>query len=251
MTKSIKVINCSISLNTKNNAEEYAAAVLRDWYKRNSANQTKSQFSVYLNDFHKDIYLSGLFVYLLSPRLCKGLCNTLGYDSVNTKTLEHVFASCGISLNLPTKAEETEKTSLEQYIKNIELLMKTELVGLSSSMDQLMTQTTTISNQQREISSYVKENNQLNLEAVVNLIKNLESNVQALANASPKTAVPDGSSTDISAISLTLKQIQSQISSLHNVIANGINTNEINSKPADFVDDSLQKAKKIKSKKIW
>ena len=248
MTKSIKVINCSISLNTKNSSEEYAAAVLRDWYKRASANQPKSQLSVFLGDFHKDVYLSGLFIYLLSPRLCKGLCNTIGYDSVNMATLKHIFASCGLSIDEQEKSNGDNTRTLEQYIKNIELLMKTELVGISSSMEQLTNQTAQISNQQREINHYVKDNKPTELQEIIHLIEKLNTSIDGYSSNNDNMLKPVDLPSELVSIPATLKTIQSQLASLHSAI-NNLSPLTDNVKP--MVNDSLQKAKKIKSKKIW
>lgn len=253
MTKSIKVINCSISLNVKNNSEEYAAAVLRDWYKKAMVNQPKMEFTALLNDFHKDIYLSGLYVYLLSPRLCKGLCNTIGYDSVNINTLKHVFASCGFELEDQKTTQTQNNCNLEQYVKNIELLMKTELVGISSSMEQLANQTATICNQQRDIKSHMTEVSSLNIAEIINSLANLEKTVNTLSTTY-STVTPMSIPTELSAMPDTLKNIQSQINTLQltiNSIGVVENPATLNSHLLELVDDKLKKAKKIKSKKIW
>ncbi|WP_421207810.1 hypothetical protein [Aeromonas enteropelogenes] len=85
-------------------SDRYAVGVLQNWYQRARKIQDGSEeFDFSKSRFHKDIYLSGMFMYVLAPNLCKAIANALGPEQVSMTTLRHAFASCGFSLG----AEDT------------------------------------------------------------------------------------------------------------------------------------------------
>ena len=80
-------------------SDRYAAGVLQSWYQRARKIQDDvEEFDFSKSRFHKDIYLSGMFMYVLAPSLCKAVANAFGPEQVNFETLRHVFASCGFAL---------------------------------------------------------------------------------------------------------------------------------------------------------
>jgi len=80
-------------------SDRYAAGILQSWYQRARKIQDDvEEFDFSRSRFHKDIYLSGMFLYVLAPSLCKAVANAFGPEQVNLATLRHVFASCGFDL---------------------------------------------------------------------------------------------------------------------------------------------------------
>ncbi|MFM7967235.1 hypothetical protein ACF2JD_02215 [Aeromonas sp. A-5] len=80
-------------------SDRYAAGVLQSWYQRARKIQDDvEEFDFSKSRFHKDIYLSGMFMYVLAPNLCKAIANALGPEQVSMTTLRHAFASCGFNL---------------------------------------------------------------------------------------------------------------------------------------------------------
>ncbi|WP_232790141.1 hypothetical protein [Aeromonas sobria] len=80
-------------------SDRYAVGVLQNWYQRARKIQDSSEeFDFSRSRFHKDIYLSGMFMYVLAPNLCKAIANALGPEQVSMTTLRHAFASCGFNL---------------------------------------------------------------------------------------------------------------------------------------------------------
>lgn len=80
-------------------SDRYAVGVLQNWYQRARKIQDGAeQFDFSKSRFHKDIYLSGMFMYVLAPNLCKVIANALGPEQVSLTTLRHAFASCGFNL---------------------------------------------------------------------------------------------------------------------------------------------------------
>ncbi|PKQ79842.1 hypothetical protein AOX56_13090 [Aeromonas sobria] len=72
---------------------------MQNWYQRARKIQDSSEeFDFSRSRFHKDIYLSGMFMYVLAPNLCKAIANALGPEQVSMTTLRHAFASCGFNL---------------------------------------------------------------------------------------------------------------------------------------------------------
>ena len=55
------------------------------------------EFDFSKSRFHKDIYLSGMFLYVLAPA-CARDGQRLRPEQVNLATLRHVFAGCGFDL---------------------------------------------------------------------------------------------------------------------------------------------------------
>ncbi|MDM5129859.1 hypothetical protein OB962_02425 [Aeromonas piscicola] len=80
-------------------SDRYAVGVLQNWYQRARKIQDGAEeFDFSKSRFHKDIYLSGMFMYVLAPNLCKAIANALGPEQVSLTTLRHAFASCGFNL---------------------------------------------------------------------------------------------------------------------------------------------------------
>jgi hypothetical protein len=80
-------------------SDRYAVGVLQNWYQRARKIQDGTEeFDFSKSRFHKDIYLSGMFMYVLAPNLCKAIANALGPEQVSMTTLRHAFASCGFNL---------------------------------------------------------------------------------------------------------------------------------------------------------
>lgn len=80
-------------------SDRYAVGVLQNWYQRaRKIQEGTEEFDFSKSRFHKDIYLSGMFMYVLAPNLCKAIANALGPEQVSMTTLRHAFASCGFNL---------------------------------------------------------------------------------------------------------------------------------------------------------
>lgn len=89
-------------------SDRYAVGVLQNWYQRARKIQDGAdEFDFSKSRFHKDIYLSGMFMYVLAPNLCKVIANALGPEQVSMTTLRHAFASCGFNLgeDVPTMTD--------------------------------------------------------------------------------------------------------------------------------------------------
>ena len=101
-------------------SDRYAAGVLQSWYQRARKIQDGvEEFDFSKSRFHKDIYLSGMFMYVLAPSLCKAVANAFGPEQVNFETLRHVFASCGFALGPGTDAPALTDTMIDQIVARL------------------------------------------------------------------------------------------------------------------------------------
>ncbi|MGY3942596.1 hypothetical protein [Aeromonas tecta] len=98
-------------------SDRYAVGVLQNWYQRARKIQDGAeQFDFSKSRFHKDIYLSGMFMYVLAPNLCKVIANALGPEQVSLTTLRHAFASCGFNLG---EGSETAPSVTDEMVDQI------------------------------------------------------------------------------------------------------------------------------------
>ncbi|WP_421199779.1 hypothetical protein [Aeromonas enteropelogenes] len=103
-------------------SDRYAVGVLQNWYQRARKIQDGSEaFDFSKSRFHKDIYLSGMFMYVLSPNLCKVIANALGPEQVSITTLRHAFASCGFSQG--PDASLTPDTLIDEIVERLTPLL--------------------------------------------------------------------------------------------------------------------------------
>lgn len=102
-------------------SDRYAVGVLQNWYQRARKIQDGSEeFDFSKSRFHKDIYLSGMFMYVLAPNLCKAIANALGPEQVSMTTLRHAFASCGFNLGEgSTPAQPAADVMVEQIVARL------------------------------------------------------------------------------------------------------------------------------------
>ncbi|MEG0006716.1 MAG: hypothetical protein RR721_15790 [Aeromonas sp.] len=96
-------------------SDRYAAGVLQSWYQRARKIQDGvEEFDFSKSRFHKDIYLSGMFMYVLAPSLCKAVANAFGPEQVSLATLRHAFASCGFDLGQGSDAPALTDAMIDQ-----------------------------------------------------------------------------------------------------------------------------------------
>jgi hypothetical protein len=98
-------------------SDRYAVGVLQNWYQRARKIQDGAEeFDFSKSRFHKDIYLSGMFMYVLAPNLCKAVANALGPEQVSLMTLRHAFASCGFTLGEGSEASPSAGDAMVDQI---------------------------------------------------------------------------------------------------------------------------------------
>lgn len=102
-------------------SDRYAVRVLQNWYQRaRKIQEGTEEFDFSKSRFHKDIYLSGMFMYVLAPNLCKAIANALGSEQVSMTTLRHAFASCGFNLGeVAGEAQPTADVMINEIVARL------------------------------------------------------------------------------------------------------------------------------------
>ena len=92
-------LNLALYLNPETSeADRFAVGALRDWYdkaKRSHTDRTSLEMVVRL--FHRDIYLAGLYVHLLNPRLSRSLSVALDSENLTATAFWRQLHACGLS----------------------------------------------------------------------------------------------------------------------------------------------------------
>lgn len=92
-------LNLALYLNPETSeADRFAVGALREWYdkaKRSHADRTSLEMVVRL--FHRDIYLAGLYVHLLNPRLSRSLSVALDTENLTPTAFWRQLHACGLS----------------------------------------------------------------------------------------------------------------------------------------------------------
>ncbi|MCS3832883.1 hypothetical protein HNP10_001621 [Aeromonas veronii] len=102
-------------------SDRYAVGVLQNWYQRaRKIQEGTEEFDFSKSRFHKDIYLSGMFMYVLAPNLCKAIANALGPEQVSMTTLRHAFASCGFNLGeVASEAQPVADVMIDEIVARL------------------------------------------------------------------------------------------------------------------------------------
>jgi hypothetical protein len=92
-------LNLALYLNPETSeADHFAVGALREWYekaKRSHSDRTSLEMVVRL--FHRDIYLAGLYIHLLNPRLSRSLSVALDSESLTPTAFWRQLHACGLS----------------------------------------------------------------------------------------------------------------------------------------------------------
>lgn len=144
MSNQHKRVNFSIFLDPINSkSDRYAYSLLGKWVKERKALATDPMAAAKLHHrvhMHKDIYLAGVYLYLLSPHLCEQLTASLSEETVNLETLKHHLSECGFhadnksASSLETQCLDTLKALFDPALLQQELEdIKAQLADLSKS----------------------------------------------------------------------------------------------------------------------
>ncbi|MCQ1060911.1 hypothetical protein ACQKPX_12705 [Photobacterium sp. DNB23_23_1] len=124
MAERLKRINYSIYLDPLNNpADLYASKVLHQWaddFTRLKAESAEENGLALLNarNVQKQVYLSGLFMHLLSPDLSQQLSLQVTESQVSELTLENTLQGLGFLVkNSPQEFNQEAQTALFEALK--------------------------------------------------------------------------------------------------------------------------------------
>ncbi|MGF1757505.1 hypothetical protein L4D76_06075 [Photobacterium sagamiensis] len=133
----LKRVNYSIYLDPVNsNTDRYAVGVMQNWAKERKDMMSDPSASVALHyslHMHKNIYLSGMFLYLLSPVISNGLAGSLSEDNIKMETLKQQLENCGLAL--PSSASSSPAIDTHALIS--ELKAAVDMKPLMAEIQQL------------------------------------------------------------------------------------------------------------------
>ena len=135
-------LNLALYLNPETSeADRFAVGALREWYdkaKRSHPDRTSLEMVVRL--FHRDIYLAGLYVHLLNPRLSRSLSVALDSENLTSTAFWRQLHACGLSDDgsEASTAEETlfspsQLTQLQQLLAE----QNAHIVAVQQELQQL------------------------------------------------------------------------------------------------------------------
>lgn len=139
MTNQLKRVNCSLFLDPVNSdADRYAVGIMQRWVEeRRQLVETPSAGKELHHNLHrhKDIYLSGLFLHLLSPALTSQLSATLSENTIHMETLAQKLKMCGLVLPNPeADAASAQALQAQQAQQHQQELLREELARFQQSM---------------------------------------------------------------------------------------------------------------------
>lgn len=97
MSNPVREIQLSLQLDPEQESDRQALAALKQWYQRAKIiNSDNDSFDFFKLRLHKNIYLSGLFLCLLEPKLIKCLSRHLQEQQLTGEFLHRALAEHGI-----------------------------------------------------------------------------------------------------------------------------------------------------------
>lgn len=140
MTNQLKRVNCSLFLDPVNSeADRYAVSIMQRWVEeRRLLVETPSAGKELHHNLHrhKDIYLSGLFLHILSPALTSQLSAVLSEQSIHMDTLAKKLKMCGLVLpgQATTAVAAESQTGLSDELARFQQSVSTQLDSLHSAV---------------------------------------------------------------------------------------------------------------------
>ncbi len=92
-------LNLALYLNPEtSDADRFAVGALREWYDKAKRSHTdRISLEMVVRLFHRDIYLAGLYVHLLNPRLSRSLSVALDSENLTSTAFWRHLHACGLS----------------------------------------------------------------------------------------------------------------------------------------------------------
>lgn len=218
----------------------YAITSLRQWQQTEKERDDQADTALQRrNRFHRNLYLSGLFLHELAPQLPSMLAQMLQQDKVNCKTLASQVRAVG----LPLENANTRALTEPQWQKLTALLE-------SASLAEAPVQTPV------ETASFTT--NELALEQLQQQLSLLQQGQQqmltALADlaATPVSAVSGSDFSDnLSQLKRGQDKLMSQINALREQVSgSGIPTTQALA-DSPSIETQLERASRVKSKGLW
>lgn len=112
-------LNLPLYLNaTLSKSDGEAMVALQQWYeKAQQSCRGRAELDSMIQVFHRDLYLAGLCLYQINPRLCRQVAETLEQRDLTLETLAQQLSACGLW------AENQEKRFSADQLKQLDDLL--------------------------------------------------------------------------------------------------------------------------------
>lgn len=157
--------------------DEVAMAALEQWYEqtKESCGGPGPEVEALIREFHRDLYLAGLHLYLINPRLCRHVAEALQQPDPSAETLDQELKACGLwpSSNSSNTGEAFSSGQLEQ--------LQHLLGGLGTAADS--------SSQSAELSQHMSAM-EAELRQLRNLVEEQSRQLRQMKVSPTETAAP-------------------------------------------------------------
>lgn len=123
-----KKLNLALHLNpVVSGADRVAMGALQQWYektKQSYGDQAAPELEGVIRTFHHDIYLAGLHLYLINPRLCSHVAQALEQTDQTLDALVRQLTACGLwSAPAETPVEKSDSAFSALQLEQLERLL--------------------------------------------------------------------------------------------------------------------------------
>lgn len=222
----------------------YAIECLRRWQQKEKSRNDASDIVLQRRiQFHRDLYLSGLFLYELAPQLPTMLTQMLLPDSVSEQTLTNLLSSAGLALAPPAETGISE----QQWSKLTDMLAEIKQTAdvpatAPSDIEQSTTNLNAIELQLQQLHQLVQQGQEQ-----LSSMQNHQSEAQTSQTDLELTA-------QLNQLQQGQQQLMAQITSLSNKVNQGLGHQQGNSQDttlAPSLATQLERASRVKAKGLW
>jgi len=129
-----KKLNLPLYLNpVVSQADRAAMEALQHWYTTAKQNcQQRDELDGIIRGFHRDLYLAGLRLHQINPRLCRHVAEAMEQSDLDAETFSQQLSACGL---LPSPAAETTNETVD--LTPLTALLAEQSKQLGSMQDEL------------------------------------------------------------------------------------------------------------------
>ena len=220
-------------------SHSYAIQCLRLWQQEEKARNDETDIVLQRRiQFHRDLYLSGLFLHELAPQLPSMLTQTLLQDRVNCQTLASQLSSVGLSLQPAGENGLSDK----QWQKLTAMLEEASLPSQPVETQNL----TAIEQQLQQL--------QLQVEHGQEQISNMLNHLPEATSSQPQTDLTaqfDQLKQGQDKLMAQMKSLTSQLAQVSATSLANHSANDDSNQETPSLETQLERARRVKSKGLW
>lgn len=231
-------IRCSFILEPQRHTHhEFAVGHLRSWREREKLRQDATEVQQQRSsDYHRDIYLTGLYMEKLSPQLPGLIAQSFNGDSITLTRLQQLLQQVGVSDADESGLSEAQWQKLTSMLKIAMAAPKSEanvdLGGIEQQLKQL-----SLPDASPQLEQILATQQQL--------LERLSAQPQPAA-----TGYPSELERDLATLRQGQEKLLAQLKNLKVQVATASPT-AAPAEPEESMDTQMEKARRIKAKGLW